>query len=111
MNEPPRDFELRPDVTQEDLLVELQKLSNRIIFGREETGDPNEPGIITAFRSVVIVGAATGMRMDGSLAPCVMGVFNGDKSPHATAALPKLADKLRQIARDLDRMSGRQEPS
>jgi hypothetical protein len=111
MNQLPDDMELRPDVTLDDLLGELQKLSNRVIFGREEIGDADKPGIVTAFRSVVIVGGAVGMRPDGSLAPCVMGVFNGDKGPAARATLLKLADKLREIARDLDRMSGRQEPS
>ncbi len=111
MNQLPPDMELRPDVTADDLLAELTKMSNQALFGRDERGEGDELGIITAFRAIVIVGAAVGMRMDGSLAPCVMGVFNGDQSPHSKATLPKLADKLRQIARDLDAKHARGQAS
>lgn len=98
----PPGMDLRPDVTVNDLLEELTKHANLLIFGREERGDTNEPGTSTAFRAVVIVGAAVGMAVDGAIRPAVFGLLNADGSRHGMACRPKIIRKLREIADDLE---------
>ena len=98
----PPDLELRPDVTVENLLDELTKHANLLIFGREERGDTNERGGLTAFRAVVIVGAAVGMDVTGEIRPAAFGLLNADGSAHGMACRPKIIRKLRQIADDLE---------
>lgn len=98
----PLDLELRPDVTVADLLDELTKHANLLIFGREERGAPDERGGLTAFRAVVIVGAAVGLDMAGEIRPAAFGLLNADGSAHGMACRPKLVKKLRQIANDIE---------
>ena len=102
MTTPPEDPELRPDITVQHLLDELTRHANVLIFGREERGDDDQPGTRTAFRAVVIVGAAVGMHMDGAISPAAFGVLNADGSEHGQLCRPKLIRKLRQIADDME---------
>jgi len=101
----PDDLEPRPDVTLDDMLALLNRQSNIIIFGRPERGDENEPGILTPFRSVVIVGGALGIGPDGKLVPLAMAVLNGDGNGYSKTTWPKLAERLREVARDLELMA------
>jgi hypothetical protein len=102
MTNPPEDLDLRPDITVQDLLDELTKHANLLIFGRDERGGDDQPGTRTAFRAVVIVGAAVGMRTDGTLAPASFGVLNADGSKSGELCRPELISKLRQIADDME---------
>lgn len=102
----PADLELRTDITQQDMLDVLSKHANLLLFGREEEGDANEPGELTAFRAVVLVGGMVGLSADGQVVPVAIGLLNGDESSHSKTVWPKLADKLREIARDIDMFHG-----
>lgn len=99
------DLEMRPDITMDDLLATLTRQSNMLIFGRPERGDEDQPGELTAFRAVVIVGGMLGLNTSGEIGPVAIGVLNGDNSAHARRTWPKLAAKLREIATDLERLS------
>lgn len=105
------DLEMRPDITMDDLLATLGRHSNMLIFGRPERGEEDQPGELTAFRAVVLVGGMLGLNLSGEVGPIAIGVLNGDNSPHARRTWPKMAAKLRTIADDIERMAREQEPS
>lgn len=105
------DLEARPDITMDGLLATLTRHSNLLIFGRSERGEEDQPGELTAFRAVVLVGGMLGLSPIGEVAPIAIGVLNGDNSAHARRTWPKMAAKLRAIADDIERMAREQEPS
>lgn len=98
----PDDLELRPDVTLDDTLETLARHANQLIFGRDERGAENEPGELTAFRAVVIVGGMIGLGPNG-LGALAVGLLHGDGSPYARDVYPRMARRLRLIADELDR--------
>jgi hypothetical protein len=99
------DLEMRPDITQDELLRELTRHSNQLLFGRDERGGENDPGELTAFRAVIIVAGILGMHVEGDVRPLALGILNGDDRPHARRCWPKMARRLRAIADDLDAMA------
>jgi hypothetical protein len=105
------DLEMRPDITMDDLLATLTRHSNLLIFGRPERGEEDQPGSLTAFRAVVLVGGVLGLNPIGEVDTIAIGVLNGDNSAHARRTWPKMAAKLRTIADELERMAREQEPS
>lgn len=99
------EFEMRSDVTMDDLLATLMRQANVLIFGRPERGADDEVGELTAFRAVVIVGGMLGLDPSGKIGARAIGVLNGDTTPHARRTWPAMAAKLREIADDLERLS------
>lgn len=100
----PDDLELRTNLTQDHVIDELDRKCHLLMYGREEVGDPDQLGELTPFRSVVIVTGLIALTPRG-VAPIAIGTFNGGDDPHARSTLPKLAEKLREIARDLELLS------
>lgn len=103
----PAEFTVVTGLSQEDILEELTKHSNRILFGVDSPADGDS--VSSPIRAVVIAVAVAGLDEDGSVRPMATGLCNLDGSKLALACHGKLADKLEQIARSLRTSEGMME--
>lgn len=102
----PPDLDASRQLSQDDCLAMLSRLTNQLLFGRDT---PLEEGelvtLATPFQCVVVVGGMVGMDIEGHIQPLAIGVLSAAPTPHARSTYGKLARKLRQVAADLERMA------